>query len=417
MEEELQTGNVTVKEHNTYEQASNAAFSEAANTGGFTFPVVLFRQGQRRFLSGAFPIGFVESRLFSRSAQKESTIKSAMGTMNRPKDPKHIKTIAKYLKENVSGNFIVPPLALNAQEPVNVHTIATGSEFKAAYLVIPMGVNLSITDGQHRVEGIIQALNELDEQSREKLRKASIAVMVACEHDLKQIHQDFADCSKTKALPASLLSLYDTRNPGNRLVFDIEERCPLFTGKIDSTSKTLSKKSSYLFLANQLRQLVKHLLLEANTPDAEFERRARDLITAKGYETYLKNYVDYINYVTEKIPVLRQISEIAVDSPQRAQIPKYREAGWICLTATGLNVIGSLGHQFMTNKVDNWRDFVERFAEVDWKRTADLWQGNIIVDDRMNTQTMPIRRAVLELKKKIGFDEELFENQDYLRRI
>ncbi len=80
METGIQAGKVVVKEHNTYEQASNAAMSEASNTGGWTFPVVLFRQGRRLYLSGAFPIGFVESRLFSNSAKKESTIKSAMGT-------------------------------------------------------------------------------------------------------------------------------------------------------------------------------------------------------------------------------------------------------------------------------------------------------------------------------------------------
>ncbi len=69
-------------------------------------------------------------------------------------------------------------------------------------------------------------MKELGEVTAERLRQDSIAVMVTCEDDLKQIHQDFADCSKTKTLPASLLSIYDTRNPGNRLVFDIEERCP-----------------------------------------------------------------------------------------------------------------------------------------------------------------------------------------------
>lgn len=405
MESNFATGNVIVKEHNTYDQATIAAQSESSNTGGWTFPVVLFRQGNRLSLSGAFPLGFVESRLFSRSASKATTVKGAMGTMNRPKDPKHIKIISKYLRENVGGNYIIPPLTLNAQVPINVHTISSGTDFRAGYLVIPLGVNLSITDGQHRVEGIIESLRDLDEESADRLRKDSIAVMVTCEHDLKQIHQDFADCSKTKTLPASLLSLYDTRNPGNRLVFDIEANCPLFTGKIDSTSKTLSKKSHYLFLANQVRQLVKHLLIGRQVTDADFDKLARERInTNEHYQNYLNSYVEYINYITDKIPVLKQISELSMDKPEKAQVEKHRSDGWVCLTATGLNVFGLIGYEFFTDNVSNWKEYVDKFSDIDWKRSADMWQGNIIVDNKIRTQTSPLKAAVDALKQKICFN-------------
>src|SRR5208283_2059160 len=102
-----------------------------------------------------------------------------------------------------------------------------------------------------------------------------ISVMITMEGSLDQIHQDFADASKTKALPKSQLAAYDRRNPANGMVIDLLERCPIFMGKIDSTSKTLSKNSTKLFLTNQVRQMVKELLVgQYAMHDAVFEVQA-----------------------------------------------------------------------------------------------------------------------------------------------
>jgi DNA sulfur modification protein DndB len=73
-------------------------------------------------------------------------------------------------------------------------------------------------------------------------------------------NQDFADANKAKPLPPGLLAVYDMRNPANRVVIELERNVSIFRGRIDSTSKTLSKNSSLLYTANQLRQFVKVFL-------------------------------------------------------------------------------------------------------------------------------------------------------------
>lgn len=409
------TGKVNVKEHSTYEQAASAAYGEASNTGGWSFPVVVFQQAKRMLMSGAFPIGFVESRLFSRSALAGSGVNEAKSSMNRPNIPAHVKSIAKYLLENAGERYIIPPLTLNVQEEVRLHTVDTSSSYKQAYLVIPSGVNLSITDGQHRVKGIVEALIQMSKQDPSKAKQLaldSISVMITCEHDIKQIHQDFADCSKTKPLPASLLSLYDTRNPGNKLVFELEKNSKLLSGRIDSTSKSLSKKSTYIFLANQVRQMVKHLLLRGNPSDDQFEKRATELLHDEDiFQKYYTKYQEYFDLLTEVMPTWKEISELPLDSPKRQLIPKYREAGWLCLTATGLNVLGCLGHDLFTLEVPNWREFVEKLKDIDWSRSGELWQGNIIQDGRLVTQTSPVRNACAKLEAAIGFSPEVFQTE------
>ena len=420
MDKKIETGNIGVTEHKTFEQAQTAAYAESANTGGFTFPVIKFRQGTRMFLSGAFQISFVVTRLAAMSVTKGDSVMKASMAMNRPLDDKHAKVIAEYLRENTGKKYIMPPLTLNVQERINLHTIETPSSFAAGYLAIPADVTLAITDGQHRVRGILNLLTELKNTNPEaytKLSQDSIAVMITCEHEKTQIHQDFADCSKTKALPSSLLSLYDTRNPANRLVYDLEQNCPLFSGRIDPTSKTLSKKSVHLFLANQLRQLIKHLLYKRNISDSDFDKKAREDFGADAeYANHLKLYVDYVNHVTNIIPVLKQISQLPTDSPERGQIPKFREAGWVCLTATGLNILGSIGHELLTHFTKDWQKYADKLADVDWRRSADIWQGNIISAGRMNTQTMPLKDAVNKVRAVIGLSDAELENKELFEK-
>lgn len=405
-------GKVSLITHPTFEQAQSAAYLESTSTGGFTFPIIIAKQGQRMFLSGALPIKFIEHRLIPRPASKGASIADAKSATNRPIESKHAQDIAKYLIENIEGKYIIPSLTLNVQESVNVYTISSGGNFKLGFLSMPIGVTFSITDGQHRMRGLLEAIIALEKTnpiSASQLRDDSLSVMIMCEHDISQIHQDFADCSKTKALPPSLLSVFDTRNPANRILADVVGKCPLFTGKIDSTSKTLSKKSLALFLANQVRQLIKHLLVRGNPADAEFEKRAHEHLGDKSqYNLYLENYVAFINRVTEAIPVLREIAKIDPESSTKKNlIPKLRDEDWVCLTATGMNVLGIIGHDLLTHEVEDWEVFVDRLGEVDWKKSAPIWDGTIIQGGRIVTQTSPVRKAAMRVMSAIGLNQRL----------
>ena len=99
-------------------------------------------------------------------------------------------------------------------------------------------------------------LEQMSEEEAAEFGSDAVAVMVTCETDADQVHQDFADCSKTKPLPPSQLAVYDMRNPANRIVLEAAEKCPIFREKIDATSKTLGKHSTLLFLANHVRRFI-----------------------------------------------------------------------------------------------------------------------------------------------------------------
>lgn len=390
----------------TLEEAQQRAGAEVANTGAFSLPVVVFRQGLRTHATGALPMAWVKSRLETKSARARSSLAETQAAGNRPEVPGHSRAIADYLKKNHAKKYILPPLTLNIQHPVNLYTLATPSQFRPGYLVIPATARLAITDGQHRRSAIIMALEGLPEDEAARFAGDAVAVMITCETDIDQIHQDFADCSKTKQLPPSLLAVYDRRNPANRLVSDLEAKCRLFRKRIDATSRALSKKSIHLFLANQLRQFVKELVLGSYAiPDQQFEQLVIErLPTEQSYNQALEKYVSYVERLTEAIPVWKEIAQLDPDALVASQIPKRREEGWICLTATGLNIIGRVGHSLFTNPSleGRWEEFADRLGQVDWRRSADLWQGTIIQSGRIVTQQAPVKAAFRKVCEVIG---------------
>ena len=202
--------------------------------------------------------------------------------------------------------------------------------------------------------------------------------------------------------------------------------CPLFKGRIDPTSKTLSKKSTFLFLANQLRQLVKELLAGTYAiADVEFEKRAQLLLGQEDqYNEAVQKFVEYINYITgfaqdpatgewksdpsiQAIPVWNEIAMLPLGTLQISQVPVKREEGWICLTATGLNMIGRFGHQLFTNATlqQNWKHYAAKSADpqiIDWKRSAPMGQTNIVQGNKLLTQQGPVKRAYDQVAYAIG---------------
>ncbi|MBF6357183.1 hypothetical protein IU449_22000 [Nocardia higoensis] len=87
-------------------------------------------------------------------------------------------------------------------------------------MVVGDDVRFYVTDGQHRITAIrghgsdraaIPGLVDADAG----FENDSLAVLIVVEEDLKRIHQDFADAAQTKQIPASLLDVYNTREPVN----------------------------------------------------------------------------------------------------------------------------------------------------------------------------------------------------------
>ena len=89
----------------------------------------------------------------------------------------HVKAIAEYLGTNAGypnteeyhsnrGKYIIPAVTLNVNDPLRVYTIRTSSTVRSGYLVIPDTAKLDTTDGQHRLQAVIDAYVSMSERDQ-----------------------------------------------------------------------------------------------------------------------------------------------------------------------------------------------------------------------------------------------------------
>ncbi|MBM0204118.1 DNA sulfur modification protein DndB [Micromonospora sp. STR1s_5] len=249
-------------EHDDILAAMQAAGREAAAVGGRIFPCTVFKQGDRTMVSTAFPNPFMKRQVVADSAPKAG---SPRDSLNRPLMSDHAKSIKEYIVAN-RKDYILPPVTLNVDTYPSLHVQRSpGAPTRLGYLVVHDATRFFVTDGQHRIaalagypSGRSVATGALDEVP--ELSSDAMAVLIVIETDRARIQQDFADAAQTKQIPPSLLAVYNTREPVNKVLAAITAKSKLFDGRIDETSKTLPKLSQHVFLLNQVRGFVKELL-------------------------------------------------------------------------------------------------------------------------------------------------------------
>ncbi len=408
--------NVIIEKVNTLEEANLIAGRVATEVGGRPFPIHLFQQGERRFISAVFPIQFIVNELVVNSTERDKGINEVRSATNRPLDLPHANVTEDYILKNFRKKYILPAMTLNIQDSVKVYTTdIVGAYVTPGYLVVPYGVKFSITDGQHRQRALMQLSKKLNTEDWNKLKNDGICTMITIEDDTDQVHQDFADCSKTKPLPKSLIAVYDKRNPANSIVIDLINDCPLFKNKVDATGATLSKKSTKLLLVSQVRSFIKELCKgNSSMGDVDFEIATQLMFedaNSDAYKSALIQFKDYIQEITDKIPVLNQVANLK-DGLEMNRIPVWRNE-YLVMNSAGLNIIGRIGYEILQNAqlLENKSDYIDALAQIDWRKDNPIWMGNIVGIGaggglKINTSNASIKAATKLVRKIIGLDSE-----------
>jgi DNA sulfur modification protein DndB len=421
-------GNFAVWPASTSSEAREMAFDMGVNMDAEVIPVTMYRQGERYQLVGAMRFSLIGRMLVSDSARKGAPLDAVLAATNRPRDSAHIQEIAGYVRTNLRGKFVFGALTLNASQELNVVVVGqlSQSDLRQGFLILPRSAQISITDGQHR-EGAVRWLDaNLNEGDRNELSRQAMAVIITNETAMEQIHQDFADASKAKQLPPSLLAVFDTRNPANRLIPQLERNCAILRSRVEPASKTTGKNSTKLFTTNQVRSFLKEFLTGSwQLADAEFEHRAQRLLSAEDdFQREMGKAVDYLNRVTEMIPVMAAMSQLRPDA-SLGQVAALRDnpadgGGYVCLSATGLVILGRIGHELLQDHPNDWQTFADRLGTVGWGKNAPIWSGNVVVSHTIKRKgkpetaglrilqvANPITKATQAVRAAIGLAPEL----------
>ena len=395
------------------EEARKRAESSSGAIGGITIPVSIFWQGSRRMLAGALPIPYVSANLVSESAVRRSTLMEVETKRNRPISEEHVEEIRNYLTDNIDNQFILPPMTLNVRDELILYTFKEEQEIrrpaKAGFLVVARDTQIDIADGQHRKESIKRAFEKLSGDKRRIFADSSVAVMLTCETNLTQIHQDFADCSKTKPISPSQLAVYDRRNPTNALVLGLVEACPLFRERLDTTSSKLGKTSPYPFITNQVRQVVKVFISGSNAESDEiFEVKAKRILkdgTSPEVNHRIELFSTYLNCATQAISEFREIAATHPGDELKQKLSEWRNVGYVSLVGTGLIAIARVLYDLIQADEKNWEGVVDRMGAIDWRRTNTEWSARVVTPDRrkVNTGYAASMAAAADIKRMIGW--------------
>jgi DNA sulfur modification protein DndB len=386
-------------QHDSLTAAQQAASEAASASGGRVFTCVVFQQGGRLMLTTAFSYAFLVRHVVTQSATKGSNPREFT---NRPVDTGHVRSIANYLSGN-ENTYILPPVTLNVTHVPAVHIPRGNYATTVGFVVIGDETRFSITDGQHRLLAIARRSENLPDESN--FMSDSISVVIVVEPRMTRIHQDFADAAQTKQIPPSLLAAFNTREPMNRVLTQIVDESAFFQGRIDETSKTLSKNASQTFLLNQVRGMVKELLFQdyALKEESISARSAKDIGTTERQDAFVKRTITMLDILTKHMTPWNAIVELPTAGGPANQVADYRQH-YINMTATGLVIIGHVAFEIEKNLDADWREarYIDLATEIDWRRDAPIWHGNIITDGKVSTARGPGRVAAQAVMKQIG---------------
>jgi DGQHR domain-containing protein len=359
-------------------------------------------------ISTSFPYQFLARQVVADSAAKAGDPTNAT---NRPLLTDHVKTINNYVTANAT-DYILPPLTLNARELPALHVPRGNFKSVMGFMVVGDDTRFQVTDGQHRLVAIKgtgtgrSAIVGLVDDAEQRFDGDSLAVVIVVEPDIKRIHQDFADAAQTKQIPASLLAVYNTREPLNAVLTDMVEKSSLLNGRVDRTSKTLPKMSQSVFLLNQVRQFVKEFLFaDYALAETTVAKQSQQLIgTRVAQDEFVTDAIALLDVLTENMEPWRDIAVLPKSGGPAAKIPDYRQK-YVNMTATGLVVIARVAYEIRKNPDLEYREGIyKRLAtEIDWQRNADIWKGTIVsVEGKISTNRAPVKQAAEKVKQQLG---------------
>jgi len=310
--------------------------------------------------------------------RRDSTAKKGdpLKHRNRPLSPSHVKNIVGYLRDE--QKYLMPPIMLNAAFPLQIFTVKAPLPTRPCIFILPPDEYLYVTDGQHRLEALKQAMNDLP-----GLENDCIGVTIVEETDMSKVHQDFYDAAQVLPLSPALLVEYDSREPLNWISREVASNAAIFKGRVEKIG-TVGKNSLLLFTSNQVKNAIVHLLAgDATLYTGDMEQQAYQRLEA-AKELWRTRIISFFNEFTQHNAQWREVSDKPLDSGASVDIPAMR-ARYLHFSGTGLAVICGVGHAILTGEMGTAEPLtssqceqIQKLALLDWSRDSELWRGSLI---------------------------------------
>ena len=367
-------------------------------------------------VSGVLPVRVLTRILYHNSTGKGEYADRALTATNRPTIRDHWMEFAKYLTQAHQKNeaFIIPPLTLNSTGGLLIY--APEGQESTGYAIFPEETYVHITDGQHRFLGMKKVAEDIrSTPGGDRFMNTGVPFMMTIEADPNQAHQDFADTGRTRALPPSLLAVYDTRQPANAAVISIIEKTPLLRGRVDATSTIVNRSSPFIFLANQVRRFVKYSLT-GSTENNSGDQEAEAIGSPESQKSWIDSRVAFLKVMTEIVPDLNEVAELlppnGTDAAAALQrMKKIRDRQNVPLNGAFLTTLGLVSHTVLQDipvmdeaeTMERLREELKPLRDMDWSRSAPVWNGNIVSGGKIRNQTPAVKAASFKILELLGY--------------
>ncbi|MEG5175380.1 DNA sulfur modification protein DndB [Microcoleus sp. B3-D7] len=333
------------------------------------YPGLIFQQGKRKMVQINIPANDLPTLLQA----KPSTGNDPDSGKNRPEVKGHAEEIKQYILKRARRDlpWILGTLTANvAPDKIGIIELGRG----ICLVIIPRGVKLDITDGQHR-KSAIHELIESDAYGQ-LIGDNDFPITLVLEQDFNQCQADFRDMAQTRQLDKSLLLSFGEFEGRVGITKTLLEKVKMFYKKTDRIKSTPDSKKKLIYTTNFIARAVSC----AFTDDPSDE--LKDYEVGESSEILARCLNNFFSQCSQT----RHICERTVEELTIEDINKFTDS-CILGRSVGLEILGRL--LYCTYDRDSSQDFeterVLQLAQLDWSRKSPLWEGNVVLYN--STQT------------------------------
>ncbi|WP_206814321.1 DNA sulfur modification protein DndB [Chroococcus sp. FPU101] len=321
---------------------------------------LIFQQGKRKMVQINVPAHDLPTLLQA----KPSDNNDPDSGKNRPEVQGHVEEVKDYIIKRIKNNkpWILGTLTANiAPNRITITELARG----ICFVVIPRGVKLDITDGQHRK----RAIHELIESpTGELIGDNDFPITLVLEENFNQCQTDFKDMAQTRSLDKSLLLSFGEFEGKVGIVKNLIKQVFIFKNKTERIKDTPTAKKKLLYTANYIVKLVSFSFtgkLDGDLEDINVEEASKALSIC-------------LNQFFSECAQTRDISRLQIDNLTVEQINKFK-VNCILGRSVGLEVLGRLIHGTYEQDSNIFNsEQISQLAKLDWSTSSELWRGNIV---------------------------------------
>ena len=288
-----------------------------------------------------------------------------------------VPQITNYIVSN-PNNYILSSITVSVGGKMTFEPApGLGELGRIGTLIVSMDSPLLINDGQHRCAAIKEAYYKHPEFQNDK-----ISAIFFLDTGLKRSQQMFADLNKHAVKPTKSLGLlYDHRDTFARFIVNLVNDNDVFHNRTETERASVAPRSKNFFTLNGIADATKYLLrLKTKSIPPEKQKLA-----AEFWETVCKNMSDW---------------QLLLDKNNKISPTDLRE-GYVHAYTNILNAIGIAGH-VLVNQHGDWKNMLKNLQKIPWERNDPIWEGKIMIDNKMIKNRVGIKKAADVILQKCG---------------